>query len=419
MYLRGDQWSMTKRRRRRPSFWKTTLLLIAIGVMLYINQVVVPATPPLFVSTPTPTIPPESYVTQAEEFYREGKFPQAIDAYKKAINAYPDNAANYVALARLQVFTGDYESAVKNTQYALINNENNPTALAVQGWALGKQERYGEAELALKKAISLDPNNALAHAYLAEVLINQRDFNLWDTAAEESQTAINLDPSLMETHRARGLVLLNTHQDNIPIAIEELETALSINKNIADIHLNLGIAYQALGDPDKAEAYYLSAYTLNPKDTTALTQIVLSYFADGRYTQAAQFAEEAVKVEPSNPRLHGNLGIMYYKQEKYREAIPELALAVRGGTTEDGTPVEGLPLSYQTKIMEYYWYYGFALARSNRCGEAVQVFRNLQNGVPDDEIAAYNAAAGLELCLTGSISTPTPEDEAAPEADGS
>ena len=46
-------------RRRKPfNPWRILLLLILIGAALYVNQVVVPATPPLFIPTPTPTLPP-------------------------------------------------------------------------------------------------------------------------------------------------------------------------------------------------------------------------------------------------------------------------------------------------------------------------------------------------------------------------
>jgi len=81
----------------------------------------------------------------------------------------------------------------------------------------------------------------------------------------------------------------------------------------------------------------LAAYALNPKDPVALTELSRAFFADGRYAQAAQYAQEAIEVDPANPRLHGNLGIVHYKNGDFEAAIPELALAVRGGLTEGGS----------------------------------------------------------------------------------
>lgn len=394
---------MTKRPRRRTSPWRILLLLAAIGGLLYVNQVIVPATPPLFIPTPTPTQSPESYINQGEDYFRQGKLTLSINAYKEAINSDPANPSNYIALARLQVFAGQYDEAIKNTQNALLKNPDNPMAHAVQGWALGFQEKYGEAERAVKRALELDPNNALAHAYYAEILINQGDYTLVDKAIEESKKARDLDPSLLETHRARGIVLLNTQ--NVEQAVEEFQAALAINKNIADLYLNLGVAYKLLEQYDLAQEALLASYALNPSDTIALTELSRSFFADGRFAQAAQYAEEAVKVTPTDPRLHGNLGIIYYKMEDYPKAIPELALSTQGGQTVDGAAVEGLTLEYG-RVMEYYWYLGFALARSNRCIEAVPIFQKLLSDVSNDEIAVYNANQGLEICAEAAKNPP-------------
>jgi tetratricopeptide (TPR) repeat protein len=211
----------------------------------------------------------------------------------------------------------------------------------------------------------------------------------------------------MEAHRARGIVLLNTQ--NLEEALQEFQTALTISKNIPDLNLYLGITYKAIGDFDQAQEALLAAYALNPTDTVALTELSRAFFGDGRYPQAAQYAEEAVKVKPTDARLHGNLGIIYYKQEEYDKAIESLALSVHGGTMKDGTKVDGLPLDYG-RVEEYYWYYGFSLARNNLCSEAVPVFQALLTGVPNDEIAVYNATEGLAICQQTLESPPAPTE---------
>jgi tetratricopeptide (TPR) repeat protein len=415
MYLRGSKWTMN-RRARRPTFWRIGLLLILIGAALYVNQVVVPATPPLFVPTPTQTLSPEAFVNRAQDLFRAGKLDAAKQAYQEAIAADPENPANFIELARIQVFTGNYEDALTNTSNALLKNPNNPLAHAVQGWALGFQEDYVEAERSIRRALEIDPNNALAHAYYSEILISQieEDYGLLDKAIEESQLALQYGPDLFESHRIRGIVLLNTN--NLEEAVQEFEKAISINKSLPDIHLYLGITYKALERYDAAQESLLLAYSLDPKDTVALIELSRAFFADGRYAQASQYAEEAVKVEPENPHRYGYLGITYYKQEQYPQAIDALALAVKGGQSKEGIKVERVPLSYDDRAMQYYWYYGFALARARRCEEAVPIFQELLTGVPDNEIAVYNAEEGLNICKEQidspeATSTPEPTEE--------
>jgi hypothetical protein len=86
---------------------------------------------------------------------------------------------------------------------------------------------------------------------------------------------------------------------------------------------------------------------------------------------------------------------------------------VSGGTTADGKKVDGLPLDYDLRVMSYYWYYGFALAKNNQCSQAVPVANALLQGVPNDETAVYNANAMIDLCQNvGATSTPESSSQA-------
>jgi len=71
-------------------------------------------------------------------------------------------------------------------------------------------------------------------------------------------------------------------------------------------------------------------------------------------------------------------------------------------------------------VMQYYWYYGFALARARRCAEAIPVFQALLSGVPDNEIAVYNAQEGLNICKEQAetpveVTETPPVEEATPQ----
>ena len=415
MYLRGSKWSMRSKPHRRSNPWLIGILIILVGLALYFNQVVVPTIPPLFIPTPTATRSPESYINQADELYKQGKLIQAIESYKEAIYVDPNNSANFVTLARIQVFAGQYQDAIVNTQNALLKNQNNSLAYAVNGWALSFTGDNLAAEAAIKRALELDPNNALAHAYYAEVLVNTENYEDLERAIEESRVAKQLDPSLLEVHRARGLVLLNTGTENLDEAISEFEAAIALNDKIADLHLYLGYAYKLKGENDLAVEKLLTAYALNPNDSTALTEVSLAYANEGQFGKASQYAEQAMKVEPGNPKLHGNLGVMYYRNQEVKKAADQLELAVRGGTTEEGAVIEGMPLDYGSAA-QFFWFYGFALAKTQRCTEAIPIFQTLLSGVPDYQLAVDNANAGLELCMEA-LNTPmppTPEVELTP-----
>ena len=105
MYLKGSKWTMLKRR-KRPNPWRIIILALLVGAALYFNQVIVPATPPLFIPTPTPTRDPESYFDEGELLYDEGMLDQAIAAYEHAAAALPEDNIALYRLVRLMVLRG-------------------------------------------------------------------------------------------------------------------------------------------------------------------------------------------------------------------------------------------------------------------------------------------------------------------------
>ncbi len=410
MYLRGSKFNMTRRKKGSNPF-RILFLMVLAGVGLYFAFFIVPETTPLFIPTPTFTRAPESYVSDAEALAGQGKYTQAIQAYRLAIQNDPRNAGNHISLARLYLYTTNYKEAVTSAENALVINANNSMAQAIRGYALGSEGDDLGAEGALQKAIELDASNPYAYAYYTEVLVmeindEKNALGALDKAKEYSRTAQNLGPDLMETHRARGVLLENTA--NYEEAAAEFSAAITINPNIADLHLALGRNYRQLQQYPKAIEEFNRANALNPLDPLANTYISRTYLSTGDYAKAIQYAQAAIKISPTDPYLYGNLGVAYKQYKKYNEAIEPLKLAVRGGTTADGQEVKGIPLDYNIRIMEYYYSYGIALARTGACGEALQISQLIQQAVPDDEDSVYNAQEMVKICQEQVSGTATP-----------
>src|SRR4030067_914769 len=108
MYLSGSKWNVRKKR-RRVSPWRIGGLVLLIGVAVYVERVLVPSVPPLFLPTPTVTRSPATYVLEAESLFQAGKLEQAAESYRRAIAINPEEAAFHIALARGKVFGGDYQ----------------------------------------------------------------------------------------------------------------------------------------------------------------------------------------------------------------------------------------------------------------------------------------------------------------------
>jgi tetratricopeptide (TPR) repeat protein len=410
MYLKGSKWSMNKRRRPHNP-WLIGILLLGIGFLVYVNIYIIPTMPPPFVPTPTPTRSPRSFAEEAAGYLAEGRTALAMESYEAAIRADPQEVSNYITLARLQIYNGEYEAAQVNAENALLLDKTNVNAFALLGWAKGFLGDYLAAEADINAGLELDSNNALLHAVYAYVLAlevanNVGEIGTVDLAIEESRQAVELNPQLMESRWARGFVLEIT--SNYEEAIQQLQAAVELNDTVAEVHMALGRNFLAVEEYDQAVFQFTKAYSLNPADPDPNWYISRVYARIGEFAKAVQYAEQAVNTDPSDPYLHGNLGSMYFRNLQFNQALASLELAVRGGQTENGVVVEGLPLDYSMTIMEYYSRYGLALARVNRCSEAVQVAQAMLQTVPDDETAVYNAEEIIRICQEFQENPPTP-----------
>ncbi len=418
MYLHGSKWSMS-RKRKRSSPLRIVVLIALVAGAIYVNRFVVPATPPLFVATATPTRSPESFLNEASDLIQKGKINQAIETYKEAVKADPRNPAIYVTLARWQVLYGDYEGATENIQNALLLNQNHALAHAVLGWIKGKQGDFGGGQVEIDKSLELDPNSALAYAYLAEIYklkieAGKEDINTRDQIGPISQKAMELDSTLLEVRRARGLVLEVT--GNYEKAITEFEAAVASNENLPDLHLELGKNYNAAEIYDKAEYEFGRAIALKPDDPEAYAELARMYLKMGQYGKGTQYSEQAVQKNPKDPFLHSLVGSFYYKTGDYKTAVRSLRLAVNGGLTDDGVKVDAIPLDHTQTAINIYSRYGLSLAKAGMCGEALQVSKKIADTVSDDADAMYNAQVMIDTCreqADNPLPTDTPSEAGA------
>ncbi|MBI5351738.1 MAG: tetratricopeptide repeat protein [Chloroflexi bacterium] len=407
------------RRRRRPNYFWIALLCLLVLAGAWVDRFIVPNQPQYGVPSPTPTRSPEAFITEAQEYFNQGKLLPAIASYKQAIASNPTDSTIYVALAQVQVFAGQYTDAQKSAENAILLNKNSSMAYAVLGWAMGFQGNYLEAENNIKKALTLDDRNALAHAYYAEILVGYSEVStappgIIDKAIEESRVARDLAPDKLETYRVRGIILekVGAYQD----AIVQYNQAIAINGNIADLHLSLGINYRALQFYEQAITEFITANSLNPDDPLPDLYLSRVYATNGDYVPAMQYAETAVSNAPTDTRLRGNLGVMYYRNGYWEKSAKELGYVVNGGFAEDGKPLNAVNLVPEdVRLAEYYYTYGLTLSRLNKCGEALDIVRMINELIPTNGFAMEAATAIIDRCQKNLEQTPIPPFPTAPE----
>ncbi|VUD53531.1 hypothetical protein TDB9533_01853 [Thalassocella blandensis] len=99
-------------------------------------------------------------------------------------------------------------------------------------------------------------------------------------------------------------------------------------------YINLGIVYQALGQPDEAEKALQFAIETNPQNLDAYTQLGVLYREEGRFNDAEQIYLAALKIWPHHLPSTLNLGILYdLYMGRFEDAMKyyELSQNISGG----------------------------------------------------------------------------------------
>src|SRR6202023_4116686 len=130
--------------------------------------------------------------------------------------------------------------------------------------------------------------------------------------------------------------------------------------------IGLAKAYEALNQPEKAEAVYKQAIALRPNYWRGYDQLGGLYFRTADYAKAEQMFRTATEKDPQSFRSYSNLAAALSFQEKDSQAVEALQTSIALHPTANA-----------------YSNLGAALFKLRRFAEAAHEFRNESQLAPD------------------------------------
>jgi type IV pilus assembly protein PilF len=157
----------------------------------------------------------------------------------------------------------------------------------------------------LLKAAELDPDDPQIHNVLGVVYLEK---GMPVQAAEHFQRALSLDPKYVEVRNNLGIAYLRSGK--IQEAIRELNLAVEspVYTTPQFAYYNLGQAYLALQDYEKARANYLEALKLSPQYSLGYYGLGLTWKASENWEPAAEAFKKAIEYAPRFAPAHFELG---------------------------------------------------------------------------------------------------------------
>ena len=216
----------------------------------------------------------------------EGEVEASDRLFRRATSASPRNPVLLMAYMRVCMERNRYEDAIDLGNKALAVDPAHFHATINIGIALARLRRYPEAEVVIRKAVALAPNDLEAKLTLANCLVSNDKNN--QEAVALGEAIIAADPKHVGGLAFLGMLYYLTGRTLR--GVELLTRAVQLENNPKNLN-NLGNAYIFLGDLDSAISCLVNASEGNPTSQPMRSNLLFALNYDSQLSAEDVFQE--------------------------------------------------------------------------------------------------------------------------------
>lgn len=219
---------------------------------------------------------------------------KAINAFKKAIELEPENKEAHLKLSELYLYLKAYPQSLAEANEALKIDKNAAKAYFIKGFAYKETADTPKAISSFQTATELQSDYYDAYIQLGNIQAARKN----SIAVQYYNNALRLQPSSTEAYYNRGLAFQNMGE--LDKAIEDYKTILKLNIRYSEAHFNLGyIDLVFKKDYKSAIAHFTDAIRSNDLYAEAFFNRGLAYEYSGNKSAAIKDYNEALKIIPT------------------------------------------------------------------------------------------------------------------------
>jgi tetratricopeptide (TPR) repeat protein len=232
---------------------------------------------------------------------------------------------------QINAFLGEISIIEKNDSLA-INYFRTATLLAPwnsQVWnrlgiLLFESQRYEEAIVEMKNAVSKFPDDFVDNLILGLSLSQQKDI---EGASRALEHAVRLNPNDLTALHAYGFTLNQQKRDDA--ALVYLERALSLDSTNIQVIGTMGMIYDSMGNYEMSDSLYERALIIDSSDVLISNNYAYSLSERGKeLDRALRLSKYAVEQEPKNSSYLDTIGWVYFKMKNFDKAIEFIEKAI-------------------------------------------------------------------------------------------
>jgi len=266
---------------------------------------------------------PQDHYEAGVALAESGKYEQAIDAFRSALELDPDMSRARYGLGVSLRHAGRLEEAIRVLQGLRVSAEAGDNIDLELGLALLKAGQYKRAAYLLEKYQERSPESCPVHIALGDAFTGLGDN---ERALEAYRGAMRLacdDPGHF-INTGQGFMRLGMFD----MALESFSKAAKLSPDDALISTCIGDCYYHARQYDKAITAYQQAIEYNPRTLEAYNNLGNIYQGMLELDKALEMYRRALSIRPDMAELHTNIGNVLMElgdplraMESYRTAL--------------------------------------------------------------------------------------------------
>jgi len=273
------------------------------------------------------------YYVEGERLLTLRNFRASAQSFLKAVEADPNYAMAYQALAQVYDNLGDHYQHITYLKkaLALVNRVSERDRLLIQGYASDVlDESPQQAIESFRKYTELYPQDEIGHVYLAYVY---RDLEEWDQAIEQYEEILKINGRSLYAHD--NLTFIYMSQGRYDKALNILQAARQIFPHESSLNLKPIILISLIqGHYAEADAALKNALSLIPDDS-GLSEIQGNIFLLRDDFKSAETVfrrlQQSEEADPASPGFNGRFGLasLHLLQAKYGQTQEETLTGIQ------------------------------------------------------------------------------------------
>jgi tetratricopeptide (TPR) repeat protein len=286
----------------------------------------------------------EELMGKGNQFRDERRFAEAEDAYQSVLKLKPNDGRAAYGLGNIYSDQQRWEEAEVAYRNAALWSPSDVEALVALSVVLvqprtgaGNAKRFADAESFARRAVALQPKNAVAWDRLGVALQARGLFN--NETENAYRRAVELDPEfpVAYAHLARVLNRLGRQDE----AVLLYEKATQLAKDPATLNL-IAESLQAEQQWQNSEPVLKRALELEERNPTALFLLGRMLVVFRRYQESEPYLKLATEVSPRAFQPFNLLGRTYLALDRFEEAEVTYERAVVSASPGDRKQLAGI-----------------------------------------------------------------------------